>query len=213
LNRQQDLANANANNQQNYLTQNINKQQDVSNSNLNNQQGIMSQLYNNQQSLNAQGLNNQQSVAGQNLKNLLDFANQNYLTQQNVANQNDQYVTNLNNQNLQNYTSQSNQNRTDQKNSALSQEQFEKGLRQANTNQKVQGLLNLFSNAAGMDQYKTQQNQAAAGTALSTFASIIPLIAMLASDERLKSYRECSKKVVYKSPKALKALKIDLSKE
>ena len=37
-------------------------------------------------------------------------------------------------------------------------------------------------------------------------------LGLLTSDERLKHYNECSKKVVYKSPSKLKTLKIDLHK-
>ena len=63
------------------------------------------------------------------------------------------------------------------------------------------------TNMNALQQAATQEqnnNNQAAATTLSTLAALIPL---LASDERLKHFKECTKKVTVRSPKSIQSLK------
>jgi len=75
--------------------------------------------------------------------------------------------------------------------------------------QMQQALANAYGSmvsgaqAEGQNQYNRQQN--GISTALSVGASLLPLLLM--SDERLKHYKECSKKVVMRTPSKIQSLK------
>ena len=152
-------------------------------------------------------MNTQQNLVNQNTNTQQQLANSNVLQQQQLAGQNQQYAGNLQNQNDTNYTQMSNTNRAAARDAYTGNEQYERNLRAAYEGQNVSGLGSQVNTAAAVGQQKMQNDQANASTALSAAATIIPIIAALASDERLKKYKECSKKVMVHTPSRIQALK------
>jgi hypothetical protein len=189
-------------NQANRLGNQINAQQSALNQNINNQQGLRNQNINTQQGLSQQNINNQQTLA-----------NQNALQQQNNITQNQQYAGNMANQNNQAYTQLSNTNRAAARDAYTANDQYERNLRASYEGQNVSGLGSQVNTAAAVGQQKMQNDQANAATAAQVVATAIPVIAALASDERLKHYKECTKKVTVRSPKSIQSLKMNVKKE
>ena len=138
-------------------------------------------------------MNNQQNIANQNLNNLL-----------NMNNQNTQYVTGLANSNQNAYNQQANQNQQYYGNMMNNNLQYEKNLKKSYGDNLVNSLAALAGVKQSAATQEQQNNNQAGATIAGLLATIIPL---LASDERLKNYRECSKKVVVRSPKSIQSLK------
>ena len=118
------------------------------------------------------------------------------------------------NQNNQAYTQLSNTNRAAARDAYTANDQYERNLRASYEGQNVSGLGSQVNTAAAVGQQKMQNDQANAATAAQVVAAAIPVIASLAtSDERLKHYRECTKKVTVRSPKSIQSLKMNVKKE
>jgi hypothetical protein len=119
----------------------------------------------------------------------------------------------MSNQNSLNYTQLSNTDRAAARDAYAGGEQYERNLRASYEGQNVQGLGNQVNTAAAVGQQQLQNQQANAATAAQVAATVIPLLASLASDERLKHYKECTKKVTVRSPKSIQSLRMNVKKE
>ena len=108
---------------------------------------------------------------------------------------------------------------------SLSSANMNMGVQNANSNlnnqqQQYMNLMNQllggYGNLAGLGQQQqqidNQQKNQAASTAMTGLATILPIALAMFSDERLKKYNECSKKVVSMSPKARESFKINIDK-
>jgi hypothetical protein len=144
-------------------------------------------------------------MANSNYNNQQNMLNQNYNNQQNLANQNTQYGAGLANNNLQYgqnfYNNNMNNYANMQNNNAQYERNLYNNLGQANIN--ANGTLLGAAQQEGQAEYDRSWGNWGNGLGMAG-AMIKPF-----SDERLKKYKECSKKVVYRTPSKIKALKFE----
>ena len=147
------------------------------------------------------------------LNNQQQIENQNIAAQQNLVNSNTQNAANLHNQNMGNYTSMANNAQTAKESSIRGDTQYEKNLLGAMLGANTQGLGQNVDIAGQLANNEYQRNWNTAATTASTLATFIPAMITALSDERLKHYKECTKKVTVRSPKSIQSLKMNVKKE
>ena len=131
-------------------------------------------------------------MANANQQYAANMNNQNMGNMMSMANANNQYGSNMYNNNANQYAAMQNAN-----------QQYQQSLLASLMGANVSGLGNQVSQAQSIDQQNYNQGWGNTGNALGIAGSLLSAF----SDEELKHYRECSKKVVVRSPSKIQSLK------